>query len=143
MTKTYVTVLLSLTIVAATGSACATTELRSGAGSPSSSTPATTQTLAAQQLDDGTFCQAARQAGITNTALMTGGADPNTLLPALDQLLPSAPASIRDDFTTFVHLEHAMLDPAHSASPAQLNQPGTRDALAHVADYLKNTCHIT
>jgi hypothetical protein len=92
-------------------------------------------------LDDDAFCQAAHQAGITNTALNNEDADPATLLPAIDALTKIAPASIHDDFVTFDRVEHALLDPAH-ADRAGLDQPGTRTAMAHVADYLDNACHV-
>jgi hypothetical protein len=99
----------------------------------------------ANELDDDAFCRAARQTGISNEALAAESADPAALLPAIDQLVPVAPPAIRDDFTTFDHLEHAILDPTHQdqAAMQNLDQPATRDALKHVGDYLSNTCHIT
>ena len=126
----------------AAASACSAPGPLSGHPPQPSLVGTTSVTVSVRQLDDRAFCQAARDAGITNTALMAGGAEPTTMLAALDQLVPSAPPEIHDDFTTFVALEHVVLDPTHGGSSAQLNRPATRDSLARVSDYLQNTCHI-
>lgn len=143
MAKTLLFVTVSL-LVAASAPACSTVRTQPVALPEQSATSAIAVTVSAQQLDDDTFCQAARQAGITNTAVTDQQADPATLLPVLDQLVPQAPPSIRDDFTTFDTLEHTILDPAHADTAAmqRLNQPATRAALTHVSGYLRNTCHI-
>jgi hypothetical protein len=144
MTKTPLYVLVSL-LVAAVAPACSATHTQSTPSPEQFPRPDTAVTVSAQRLDDDAFCQSARQAGITNVALSAQNADPATLLPALDQLVPQAPPSIRDDFATFDNLEHALFDPAHpDDAPGQpLNQPGTRDAITRVMNYLKSTCHIT
>jgi hypothetical protein len=101
----------------------------------------TKTSVSVTELDNDAFCQAARQAGVTNTTQLSEDADPATLLPAIDALTKIAPASIHDDFVTFDRVEHALLDPS-GGDRTGLNQPETRTAMAHVADYLDNTCHI-
>jgi hypothetical protein len=128
---------LPLLISLVSCSACAADPATRGPAAPA---PAKASVSVAT-LDDDAFCQAAHQAGITNTALSNQDADPATLLPAIDALTKLAPASIHDDFLTFDHVEHALLDPA-STDRAGLDQPGTHNAMVHVADYLDNACHI-
>jgi hypothetical protein len=133
-------VVLSLLISVAVSSACTATGSPQKLGAPAPAEPAKTS-ASVTELDNDAFCQAARQAGVTNTAL-SEDADPVTLLPAIDALTKIAPASIHDDFVTFDRVEHALLDPA-GGDGAGLDQPSTRTAMAHVADYLDNTCHIS
>lgn len=101
-------------------------------------------TVSAQEIDDQSFCDRARQAGITGGAVVEGAADPATLLVAVDQLVGSAPPSIHDDFVTFDKLEHATIDPDHAdaAVSSGVDPSAARAALTHVRDYLKNVCGI-
>ncbi|HZQ31952.1 MAG TPA: hypothetical protein VFB19_09470 [Mycobacterium sp.] len=101
--------------------------------------------MSAQQIDDQSFCQQARQAGITNAALIAENADPTTLLAALDQMVPNAPAAIHDDFATFVKLEHGILSTGgpDRPSPVSIGGPSARTALTHVQSYLRDICHLS
>jgi hypothetical protein len=135
MRKVVLPLLISIIVCSACGASPGT----HGLGAPAPAEPAKTS-VAVTELDNDAFCRAAQQAGVTNTAL-SEDADPVTLLPAIDALTKIAPASIHDDFVTFDRVEHVLLDPA-GGDRAGLNQPGTRTAMAHVADYLDNTCHI-
>lgn len=91
----------------------------------------------------GTFCQALAHVGVVDTDIVEDSKDTATMLPALDALVSTAPDDIAADFAVFDQVEHAMLDPGSGPQHANLDNPGTREALQHFAAYLHATCHLT
>ena len=97
-----------------------------------------------QSDDDSTaFCHALARAGLVNTAALEGSGDPRRMLNALQSLVSTAPEDIAADFAVFVQVENSTLDPTAPSGSSDPANPGTGEALAHVASYLQQTCHLT
>ena len=89
------------------------------------------------------FCHALARAGLVNTAALGDSGDPRRMLNALESLVSTAPDDIAADFAVFVRVENSTLDPTTASGSTDLANPGTGEALAHVAKYLQRTCHLT
>ncbi len=114
------------------------------ASKPQKGSPSAASLHPVQPADDsGEFCRSLIRAGMVNTTALEESGDPSTMLEALDSLVSTAPADIAADFSTFVRVEHSTLDPTTASAPVDLANQGTREALAHVATYLHDTCRLT